>query len=50
MERESVPHEHVQEVRDLVDPWSEPVLPVRRELRTWLDRFGPADSAGHLLE
>jgi len=34
----------------LVDPWSEPVLPVRRELRTWLERFGPADSAGHLLE
>jgi succinate dehydrogenase / fumarate reductase, flavoprotein subunit len=34
----------------LVDPWSEPVLPVRRELQPWLDRFGPADSAGHLLE
>ncbi|MDQ1457663.1 MAG: succinate dehydrogenase / fumarate reductase, flavoprotein subunit, partial [Actinomycetota bacterium] len=34
----------------LVDPWSEPVPPVRDELRTSLDRFGPADSAGRLLE
>jgi succinate dehydrogenase / fumarate reductase flavoprotein subunit len=34
----------------LVDPWGEPVLPVRDELRTWLDRSGPADSAGRLLE
>ncbi|MDP9331709.1 MAG: FAD-binding protein [Actinomycetota bacterium] len=33
-----------------VDPWSERVLPVREELRTWLDRSGPADSAGRLLE
>ncbi len=34
----------------LVDPWSEPVLPVRDALRTWLDQSGPADSAGRLLE
>jgi succinate dehydrogenase / fumarate reductase flavoprotein subunit len=34
----------------LVDPWGEPVPPARDELRTWLDRFGPADSAGRLLE
>jgi succinate dehydrogenase / fumarate reductase flavoprotein subunit len=34
----------------LVDPWSQPIPPVRDELRTWLDRTGPADSAGRLLE
>ena len=34
----------------LVEPWSEPVPPVRDELRTWLDAAGPADSEGRLLE
>jgi succinate dehydrogenase / fumarate reductase, flavoprotein subunit len=34
----------------LVDPWSEPVPPVRDELRTWLNHAGPADPAGRLLE
>ena len=34
----------------LVDPWHEPVPPVRDELRAWLDEAGPADSAGRLLE
>lgn len=34
----------------LVDPWSEPVLPVSDELRPWLDRAGPTDLAARLLE
>ena len=34
----------------LVEPWSRPVSPVRDELRTWLDRTGPAVSTGRLLE
>ena len=34
----------------LVDPWSEPVPPVRHELLAWLDRAGPVDVAGRLLE
>ena len=34
----------------LGDPWSEPVPPLRSELRAWLDDAGPADGAGRLLE
>ena len=34
----------------LGDPWREPVPPLRDELRAWLDRAGPVDVAGRLLE
>jgi succinate dehydrogenase / fumarate reductase flavoprotein subunit len=34
----------------LADPWSEPVPPIRDELVPWLDRAGPGDLSGHLLE
>ena len=34
----------------LVDPWSEPVPPMPDELRAWLDRAGPGDISGRLLE
>jgi succinate dehydrogenase / fumarate reductase flavoprotein subunit len=34
----------------LVDPWSEPVLPVRDELVPWLYEAGPANFEGRLLE
>jgi succinate dehydrogenase / fumarate reductase, flavoprotein subunit len=34
----------------LVDPWSEPVPPIPDELVPWLDRAGPGDLSGHLLE
>ncbi len=34
----------------LVDPRPEPVPPVPDELRPWLDRAGPTEVAGRLLE
>ena len=32
------------------DPWRMPVPPVSDELRPWLDRAGPIEVAGRLLE